>query len=222
MRVVKVWDSPTRIVHWALVALFALAWLTGEDEGVEYVVHTYAGYLILLLLLFRFAWGVAGNQRARFSDFVRPWAEVRAYAFKFLRLSPPEHIGHNPLGGWMIVAMLLGLSAVVVSGLIAAGAQPGALLGPLVPGFLGRIFEEIHEGIANFMLLLVLLHIFGVVMDWLLSGDNLIGAMVTGVKQVADDSPAADARGGSLVLAVPIALFCLAVGALMVWLTSFP
>lgn len=221
MRPIKVWDLPTRVVHWALVGLFAFAWFTGEDEGVLYMPHTYAGYLLLLILLFRFGWGVAGNEHARFAAFVRPWAEVRAHAIKFLKFSPPAYLGHNPLGGWMVVLMLLTLWAVVLTGLVAAGARPGALLDPFVPNFLREIFEEIHGGVSNFMLLLVLLHIFGVVMDWLLTGDNLIAAMVTGIKKVEDDMDAADARGGSTVLGLLIALGCLIVGYVLVRFTEF-
>lgn len=224
MRRVKVWDLPTRAVHWALAALFAFTWLTAEDEGSLYVLHTYGGYSVLLLLLFRFGWGVAGNEHARFRNFVRPWAEVRSHLIRLLKFSPPTFVGHNPLGGWMVVALLLMLWAVVLTGLLAAGGQPGALLGPFVPDFASRMFEEIHEGVANFMLLLVLLHVFAVVMDWLLTGDNLIAAMVTGVKKVEDDDEAADvadARPGNLTLGILLVLGCLVVGYVLVRFTGF-
>lgn len=222
MHAVKVWDLPTRIVHWALVVLIALAWVSGEDEGFLYVVHTYVGYVVLTALVFRFAWGAAGNEHARFSSFVRPWAEVRAYALRFLRLAPPRYLGHNPLGGWMVVALLLTLLAVTVTGLVAAGKQPGALLSPFVPGFIGEIFGEIHEGAANVLLLLVLLHVAGVLLEWLVSGDNVIAAMIDGRKKIADDAQGVDARGGGPIRALLLAAAATLFGVFLAANTTFP
>jgi cytochrome b len=72
-RAVRVWDLPTRIFHWTLVALVTLAWLTGEGKGIWFNLHLGAGIGVLSLLLFRLQWGVFGSRHARFVDFVRPW-----------------------------------------------------------------------------------------------------------------------------------------------------
>jgi cytochrome b len=184
---------------------------------------------VALLLLFRLTWGFVGNQHARFAAFVRPWAEVRRHGMRLLRLAPPRYLGHNPLGGWMVVALLLTLAVTVLTGLLSVADRPGALFYPFVPGFLAAMMEEVHEGVANLLLLLVGIHVLGVLADWLLTGDNLVRAMWTGAKDASADyadAPAAaggapEARGGSLVLALLLALLLAGLGWLLVSRTAF-
>jgi cytochrome b len=113
---VLVWDVPTRLFHWMLVFLVALAWVTGEAEGSLFVVHKLAGYGVAVLLVFRVIWGFAGSRHSRFSDFVRPWREVFAHIKGMLSLRPARTFGHNPLGGWMALVLLLVLAAQVTTG----------------------------------------------------------------------------------------------------------
>jgi cytochrome b len=221
MRAVKVWDLPTRVFHWSLVVLVVTSWLTAEDEGPLYVVHTLSGYLVFLLLLFRLAWGWLGNERARFRDFVRPWPAVRAYLGGLMRLQPDRSLGHNPLGGWMVVLLLAILLAIALTGMIGAAREPGALLAGIVPRAVAGIFRELHEGLANFLYLLVAVHVVGVLLDWLLTGDNLIRAMVNGRKPAEDGIVAADARGGSAVVALVLVAILAVLGAYMVARTTF-
>src|SRR5262245_8417492 len=102
-----VWDLPTRLVHWALVVLVASnLCLIAPRGGIATVIHMTTGYAVIGLLLFRLVWGFVGSPRSRFSDFVYSWASVKAYAARLGRLKPPHSVGHNPLGGWMIVIML--------------------------------------------------------------------------------------------------------------------
>ena len=58
-----VWDLPTRIFHWLLVASFVGAWLTYDDNRYLYA-HTFAGYTFFGLLSFRLLWGMAGSRHA--------------------------------------------------------------------------------------------------------------------------------------------------------------
>jgi cytochrome b len=72
---VKVWDIPTRLFHWCLVAAFTAAYFTsGSEWYLEY--HTIAGYCALALIAFRLFWGFAGNRHARFSSFLKGWRDV--------------------------------------------------------------------------------------------------------------------------------------------------
>jgi cytochrome b len=221
MKQVKVWDLPTRVFHWSLVALVVTAWLSPEDRGVLYVIHSVAGYLVFLLILFRLVWGVVGNERARFGDFVRGWPAVRAYMGGLLRFKPAHSLGHNPLGGWMVVLLLAMLLAITVTGMIGAARQPGALLNGIVDPTLSRSVRHIHELLAKILYFLVGLHILGVLVDWLLTRDNLVRAMITGRKTVADDAVAADARGGSLGVAAVVAALCAALGVFLIANTTF-
>jgi len=221
MKEVKVWDLPTRVFHWSLVVLVVTAWITAEDKGVLYVIHTLAGYLVFLLILFRLVWGWLGNDRARFRDFVRPWPVLRTYLGGLARLKPVHTLGHNPLGGWMVVILLAMLLAITLTGVVGAARQPGALLNGLVDPTLSRSVRHIHELLANILYFLVGLHILGVLVDWLLTRDNLIRAMITGRKSVADDAVAADARGGGLATAAVIVALCAALGVFLIANTTF-
>lgn len=111
---VRVWDILIRIFHWTLVASFIIAYLTSEEDNPW---HIYSGYTVLGLIIFRLIWGFVGSRHARFSDFVRSPAVVYQYVKSLLAGQPPHYIGHNPLGGWMVIAMLITLFAVTLSGL---------------------------------------------------------------------------------------------------------
>ncbi|MEW8027608.1 MAG: cytochrome b/b6 domain-containing protein [Candidatus Thiodiazotropha sp.] len=181
---IKVWDPLVRLFHWTLVGAFAVAWLT-EDEWMD--LHANAGYLIAALLLFRLIWGVLGTRYARFTDFVKSPSRIIAYLRDLVRLRAERTIGHNPAGGAMIVALLTTLLITTLTGLFAHGAT-GA--GPLAEMFFSNtaygseLFEEIHEFFADFTLLLVVVHLFGVGFGSLLHRENLVRAMFTGSKRV--------------------------------------
>lgn len=194
MRAVAVWDLPTRVFHWALVITVIVSLLTGEEEGFLFGVHTVSGYLIALLLFFRLVWGVVGSPHSRFSEFIYSTTTVRAYAKQLLRLKPPNYVGHNPLGGWMVVLLLGVLLATVISGLFSGGEDgAGGLFLPLiaVPG--GEGLGEIHEVLGNVGITLAIVHVLAVFVDWLLTGENLIRPMITGVR-LLDEAQARSER----------------------------
>lgn len=190
--VVEVWDFPTRAFHWAVVLLLVLAWLTSEGEGGGLFLsfHVQFGIAILALLVFRLIWGVIGSKHARFEDFVRPWGVVRRYGARLLAFNPPRYLGHNPLGGWMVVLLLAVLFLSVISGL---AVSHGGYVGPFARGVLAPLGFA-HEGITTAVLTLAGIHVFGVAVHFFLFGENLPRAMVTGVKPQISKVP--DVAGG--------------------------
>lgn len=195
---VPVWDPLVRLFHWTLFISFCAAWFTEGEwfEGLQdrlsgewlQLVHIWAGYTIAGLLVFRLLWGFVGPRYARFSDFVYSPRVVLAYVRDVLTLRARRTLGHNPAGGAMIVALLLGLTATVVTGLALYGADKG--LGPLAAILAESSDEaidtikEAHELATNFTLLLVAGHLLGVVWETLLHRENLVRAMITGRKRV--------------------------------------
>lgn len=195
---IKVWDPAIRLFHWLLVLLFTVSYLTGEGEG---PLHVYSGYGVLGLLLFRLIWGVIGTRHARFVDFVKGPATVLRYLRSLLQGRSLHYLGHNPLGGWMALALLLSLALSVWSGLeLYATEGYGPLAGngsALIrqaavdegedasghaPGH--EMWEDAHEFFANLTLLLVILHIIGVGIASRLHRENLVRAMITGYKKI--------------------------------------
>ena len=123
---IRVWDPLVRVFHWSLVLSFTIAYLTGEEES---GLHIDAGYVVLGLILFRLVWGFIGTRYARFSDFVYSPKAVLGYLKSLTTNTPRHYTGHNPAGGWMVIAMLLCLAIVSVSGLKVYAIEEG--LGPL-------------------------------------------------------------------------------------------
>ena len=182
---VVVWDPLVRVFHWSLVASFTTAYLSGEGDVLS--LHVWSGYLIGGLILFRLLWGFVGPRHARFADFVFAPAVVLAYTRDLLRGKAQRTLGHNPLGGVMVLALLAMLSLSVLTGVIYYGAEEAA--GPLA-GLMhgtshgtGEALKELHEIISNLCVLLVALHIGGVLVSSLLHRENLVRAMITGRKR---------------------------------------
>lgn len=169
---ILVWDLPTRLFHWLLAATFAGAWLTADSE--RWIdVHVILGYTFAGLIAFRLVWGFLGSRYARFSSFVAGPGAVRRYLGSILAFRPEHHAGHNPAGGWAVLA-LLGLGAVT------------ALAGFLsYNDYGGHWLEELHEGAASAMLGLVFVHIGAVILSSLIHRENLVRAMITGLKRGA-------------------------------------
>lgn len=221
-RSVAVWDLPTRLFHWSLVLLVSInLFLISPRGGTATVIHFVAGYAIAGLLLFRLLWGFVGSPHSRFADFLRPWSVVRPYVERLARLSPPHSVGHNPLGGWMIAAMLATLIGMVVTGLFAAGRRAAGPFAALIPSTASHLVGELHQLIANLMIGLVILHLAGILGDWLLTRDNLIKSMITGRKSLGAAAAAAEgnlAPGGRAVI---VGLIALILTALLIVLTNF-
>jgi cytochrome b len=189
LQLVPVWDLPTRIFHWLIVVLVIVAWVTSEEKGLAFVLHSLAGYALIAALIFRFAWGFVGGSYARFSSFLQPWPVVASYTKQLIRRKPARYIGHNPLGGWMVILLLIVLAGIVTSGLFARG---GGVAGPWADiniGLSTRQWYEIHEVLFEVLSALIALHIIGVVVDQLLTGDKLVRAMFTGSKLVPANEP---------------------------------
>lgn len=168
-----VWDIPTRLFHWLLVVGIGASWLSAENGAME--IHQTSGLLLLTLLLFRLLWGLIGSQPSRFSSFLKGPAGIRAYLSGDLEVT-----GHNPLGGWSVVVLLLLPLALAVSGLM--NTDDIAFDGPLYDYVSEQTVEMagfIHEIAFNALLIFVALHIAAIVV-YRMRGKNLVKAMISG------------------------------------------
>ena len=181
-----VWDLPVRIFHWLLALLVVAQVVTASIGGNALQFHAFGGYAILTLILFRLLWGFFGGTHARFRDFVRTPGTVMRYA-KSMQADPHARPrGHNPLGGWSVLAMLGSLLVQAATGLFAN--DDVMMEGPLAKHVSGRTSElatAIHDVNAVIVLTLVALHIAAVLYYLLVRKDNLIVPMITGHKPSA-------------------------------------
>src|SRR4051794_36205547 len=109
----KVWDPVIRAGHWVLVLAVAGAWLTRAGAGAW---HEWIGYVSLAVVGLRLIYGWVGPPRARFAGFVRGPVATLTYAKLAGRGREPRYVGHNPLGGWMVVALLANAALAGLSG----------------------------------------------------------------------------------------------------------
>lgn len=184
---VTVWDVPTRLFHWTLVALMIVQWLTAESAGAMKF-HVWGGYAVLTLVLFRLMWGFVGSDTARFSHFVRGPGAALAYVKALLRGETPLYVGHNPMGGWSILALLTLLLIQAGTGLFAN--DDIIFDGPLsgwVSKSMSNWLTTVHKVNFNLLLLVIAVHVSAVLFYLLVKRENLIHPMLSGRKQLSPE-----------------------------------
>ena len=204
---IRVWDILVRLFHWSLVLTFFISYFTGDEEN---LIHIYTGYAVLGLIVFRLIWGIIGSKHARFSNFLYSPAKTIEYLKGLISGKPQHYVGHNPAGGWMVVALLISLFVTTISGLklYAVEERKGSLANVSTEFSVistanaddedkkdreqdgvkegvkegDEFWEELHEASSNFTLLLIFLHVLGVIVASKLHKENLVKAMITGKK----------------------------------------
>jgi cytochrome b len=210
-RSVLVWDLPTRLFHWLLVVLVIISFVSGKIGGNAMQYHEWSGFTIVALLLFRLVWGFVGSRESRFVTFVRgPFAVVR-YARTLLRSDSTPFLGHNPLGGWSIIAMLLALLVQAATGLFAN--DDIITEGPLFD-WVGKATSDwltrVHKLNQEVIIALVCIHVLAVLFYLFYKRENLVKPMITGVKEWRGTGPQ-PATGRSWIAALIAGLAALAV-----------
>ncbi|QBF83937.1 cytochrome B [Shewanella maritima] len=181
-----VWDLPVRVFHWGIVVLMGGLWWTAEQGEMEW--HQILAYVLAALLVMRWFWAAAGSQTAKFSDFIRSPKAVISYA---LNRSPSPTLGHNPLGGYMVLALMLMLTVQLVTGLFAT--DDIFTEGPLyayVSSEQASWLTWLHKTNFTALQIFIAAHILAVILHQF-KGDKLIQAMFSGKKlhDSALDSP---------------------------------
>ncbi len=190
VRPVRVWDLPTRLFHWLLVALVIASFATGKAGGNAMRYHEWSGLGILTLLVFRLAWGLIGSRPSRFAHFLKGPGTVVRYAATLLKRDAPAHLGHNPLGGWSVALMLLSLLVQAGTGLFAN--DDIATTGPLaarVSKVMSDRITSVHHLNHDIILVLVAVHVAAVLFHLVFRHENLIAPMLTGVKPWRGQAP---------------------------------
>jgi cytochrome b/mono/diheme cytochrome c family protein len=166
---IPVWDLAVRAFHWLLVIGVVAAWFTG---GTGSRFHELAGFVVTSLLVFRLIWGFTGTTYARFSEFVRSPRTLISYLVDILRNRAGRHIGHNPAGAYMIVALLACIAVISVTGIMQMTSR-----------FFGiQWVETLHHYAAIGLMSIIPLHLLGVLVSSWMHQENLIGAMLSGNK----------------------------------------
>ncbi len=172
------WDLPTRLFHWSLVLILPLSWWSAETARFE--LHQWLGYAVIVLVVFRIAWGFLGSPHSRFGDFLVGPRRVLAY----LRSAAAPGTGHNPLGGWSVLGMLLLLLVQGVSGLF--NSDDVFYKAPWYYGADARWRDTlglVHELAFDALLALLALHIAAVAYHQWWKGEQLLQPMLRGFSE---------------------------------------
>ena len=188
---VRVWDLPTRLFHWLFAAAVIGAIVTVNVGGSWMDWHLPFGVTALVLLAFRLVWGFTGSRYARFTSFVKGPKTV----WRYLRHSKGQSpAGHNPLGGWSVLALLLVVGVQAVTGLFAT--DDILTMGPLnkfVSADTAAFLTSIHKWNKNVLLALVGLHLVAIAI-YTIRGKHLVAPMITGdvsTESLPNDTPPA-------------------------------
>lgn len=225
----KVWDLPVRLFHWSLVLLVVLLWVTGEFGGMDITVklpfrgetyfsnmdiHAAAGQAVFVLVAFRVLWGIWGSTTARFTDFLHSPAAIKYRLLLLLRMARTDKpvdddVGHNPLGGVMVLAFLLLLLVQSLSGMFSADdlffAGP---LNHLVSESTAKLMGSVHHLLFSLLQLCIGLHIAAIVV-YRLRGENLVTPMFSGRKKLSSPPAVQFTNGWVAVLCAGVAVVAL-------------
>ena len=198
-----IWDLPTRLFHWLLVASVVAQYVTAEwlDNAVQW--HFYIGYFTLGLLIFRIIWGFVGPAYARFGQFVKGPKAVIGYIGNLFNKNSPAVAGHNPLGGWFVIVMLVLLSIQAVSGLFMT--DDIFLDGPyrhVVSENTLDIMNKLHHLAFDILIWVIALHISAILFYAVYKKQKLVPPMVHGKKATNDKAIASSRLWLALVVAL--------------------
>lgn len=214
-KTIRVWDPAVRLFHWLLVVLLAFSWWSGEQHDMER--HRLSGYAIVALLVFRVLWGFAGPPTARFRSFVRGPRTVGAYARTLGTRETHSVDGHNVLGGWSVIAMLVTIAVLVGAGLFASDVD-GIESGPLatfVSFEQSETAADVHKTVFNGVLALVAVHVVAIAFYLLWKRQNLVLPMLTGKRAARESEDRAE-----FIWSPSRALVCIAIAAAVAWAIS--
>lgn len=178
---VRIWDLPTRLFHWVLVAGIVFMWYSADISDSLMERHAQVGEFLLALVLFRIIWGFVGSESSRFSSFLKSPIAALRYTKTLFSRRPSWHAGHNAAGGWMVMALLALVLLQAVSGLFTS--DDIMTEGPLYAVVSGKVsgwMSSIHYQAFDILLGLIALHVLVIIYYKLFKKTHLIPAMVKG------------------------------------------
>jgi len=182
----RVWDGPTRAMHWLLVASLGFCWWSGVKNELEY--HLYSGYAVLWIVLMRLYWGFFGSSTARFTHFVRGPVGIMNYLRTIHHRDSAHSYGHNPVGAISVVLMLGMVLTVVGFGLVAVDVD-GLYSGPLssyVTFKQGRHLAHLHYHWFEYLLWVIGIHLVAIAFYYVYKRQNLVTPMISGSRTVSE------------------------------------
>ncbi len=185
MKSISVWDIPVRLFHWSLATSILFLFVTAQIGGNAMEWHKRIGFFVIGLIAFRVVWGFVGSYHARFKNFVRAPATVIAYAKKLFKKDGSHYLGHNPMGGLSVLALLAVVGFQTLTGLFSN--DDIMLEGPyasLVSKAFSDQMTKLHHLNSDLILVLIGLHLSAIAFYAVFKKEQLVEAMLTGKKEL--------------------------------------
>ena len=149
-------DAPMRMFHWLFALSFVGAYLSAESERWR-VLHVSLGYAFAALLGLRVVYGLLGPRPARLGVLLRKLQVARGWAQACLTpaVMSAAHWrqAQNLAMAWAVAALLVMVLPLVLSGHASYNDWGDAW------GWVGEAIEELHEGLGEAYLAVVLAHL---------------------------------------------------------------
>ncbi|MFD2168055.1 cytochrome b/b6 domain-containing protein [Thalassotalea euphylliae] len=197
----RIWDYFTQIYHTSQLILLALLWYTGTEGDFE--THFICAYLMLALWITRMIWGVIGSETNQFHKFIKS----PVTAFKWLKQPHKPHPGHNPITGYMVIALIISLGIQLFTGLFATDDvfAEGPFIYSVSEDFAEKM-DSLHHSNFDILLALIGIHVIAAIIhSW--RGDNVIKTMLTGKSDDVNTSQAITFKNSLIPLVIWILLF---------------
>ena len=184
---VLVWDLATRLFHWLTVALVIACYVSWRMNRMDW--HAWTGDALLALVLFRLLWAFFGSETARFASFLASPRAAARYLACLVRREPDRQIGHNPVGGWMVLLLLALLLAEALTGIYVVNdvADEGPLT-EIVPSVVANLITDLHAYFWDALLAAAVLHVIAILLYVAVIRHDLVTPMMTGWKTLPQDA----------------------------------
>lgn len=176
VRIVPVWDPLVRLIHWSVAGGVLLNGFVTDAEG---DLHHTVGYVVIGLVGLRLLWGLIGPRHARLSAFPPSPGRAIAHLRGMLAGDRTVHLSHNPLGALMVWNIWASLGIITATGIMMGTRRYFGV----------EWVEDLHEAMFNWLMISVLLHVGGVILDTRRSGVPLVRAMIDGRKRIPPGAP---------------------------------
>lgn len=165
-----VWNLKIRLLHW-LMAAFVLINLFLFNEGDD--IHNWLGYGTLVILFFRLILGFTSDGFEAFRNFLLKPAEFFFFLKYLFTPTRKDYVGHNPAASYAYLFFWI---------LIIGLGITGILLVHVEHFFGSQELESLHKILANGVIVFLVVHFTGLILDAVLHKRKTWMNMINGKK----------------------------------------
>ena len=180
----KIWSIYTRLFHVMLITAVVMSYVTSDQEN-QLTSHVLVGYIVALLISFRIVWGFLRVQCSEHQDLIKKVPLLGIYLQNYFSNDKLVYMGHNPASSLYVLLIMFLLILVTLSGSLLYGIQENyGIFSSLNTHYSDWMLavEAFHNISTTILLVLLISHVIGVILNLIFNGSDVLQAMVTGKK----------------------------------------